>query len=188
MILKVSETITKVVENVETILCLDNYSNSECFEKACQLKRFVIGLIKICQLHPFLTIFAHSSSCVSSNCVKLCHIFRSIRHHIKQGVSAHISTTKQDHEHICAVIHVYGQILRMHVDTCVEIVCGIHSCKDMKRMRQESGHRVLPINFKRIELLCKKYHPDAIQQEMQPIDTVINGITDLKLSDPSNHK
>jgi len=181
MILNTDETIDKVVENVDKILCLDNYINSECIEKARRLKQVVIGLIKICQLHPFLTIFAHSSSCTSSNCGKLCHIFRYMRYHIQHGVSAHISTSTST-EHTCAIINIYGQILRMHVDTCVEDMCGIPSCKDIKKIREEKGHRVLPINFKRNELILRNsvildvIHPNVISP-----DDVINGIAALTL-------
>ena len=130
-----------LVEYVDKILCLDNYLHSKCIEDACRLKQVVIAFVKNCQLHPFLTIFGHSVSCTSPDCSASCHIFRRIRSYIQNGVASSIVT--ESHEHICAIMHVYGQLIRMHVDTCVSDVCGMHSCKDMKSKDTRSSQRHL---------------------------------------------
>lgn len=143
-----------LVEYVDKILCLENYLNSDCIEDACRLKTVVIALVKNCQLHPFLTIFGHFVSCTSPACTASCRMFKRIRFHIQKGVAAKVSVT-EPHEHICAVMHVYGQLLRMHVDTCVSDACGMHSCKDMKKMRDEQGYKVLPETFAQKELALK---------------------------------
>lgn len=147
--------VDNLVEYVDKILCLDNYLNANCIEDACRLKQVVIALVKNCQLHPFLTIFGHAVSCTLPNCSTSCRMFRRIRSHIQHGVSTQAVTVTEPQQHVCAVIHVYGQLLRMHVDTCVKDFCGMHSCKDMKKMRKEQGHKVLPETFAQKELTLK---------------------------------
>lgn len=163
-----------LVEYVDKILCLDSHLSSECIEDACRLKHVVIALIKNCQLHPFLTIFGHSVSCASPNCYTSCRMFRRIRSHIQKGVAAQSVTVTEPHEHVCAVMHVYGQLLRMHVDTCVSDACGMHSCKDMKKMREEQGYEVLPKTFAQKELALK----DSIA--VMP-DDIVSGIDNLAM-------
>lgn len=163
--------LSKIVEYVEEILCLDNYLNAVCIEDACRLKQVVIALVKNCQLHPFLTIFGHSVSCTLPDCSTSCRMFRCIRAHI---VSAQAVTVTEPQQHVCAVIHVYGQLLRMHVDTCVKDFCDMHSCKDMKKMREEQGHRVLPETFAQKELTLKN------SIAVIP-DDIISGLDDLTL-------
>ena len=112
--------IDSLVEYVDKILCFDNYLNSECIENAYRLKQVVLALVKNCQLHPFLTIFGHSVSCTTPDCTTSCRMFRSIRSHIQKGVSAQVVTVTEPHQHVCAIMHVYGQLLRM--GTCVSAV------------------------------------------------------------------
>lgn len=163
-----------LVAYVDKILCLDNYLNSDCIEDACRLKQVVIALVKNCQLYPFLTIFGHSVSCTSSNCNTSCRMFRRIRSHIQHRVaSTHVIVT-EPHEHVCAIIHVYGQLLRIHVDTCVSDVCGMHNCKDMKKMREEQGLKVLSETFAQKELALK----NAIA--VIP-DDIVSGLDDLTI-------
>lgn len=161
-----------ITEYVDKILCFDNYLNSECIEDACRLKQIVIALVKNCQLHPFLTIFGHSVSCTLPNCTTFCRMFRRIRSHIQKGVSAQVAT--EPHEHVCAVMHVYGHLLRMHVDTCVSDVCGMHSCKDIKKMREKQGHKVLQETFAQKELTFKG------TIAVIP-DDIVSGLDDLTL-------
>ena len=137
---------TALVDDIAKILCLARYLNSECFENACFLKQIVLVFAKNCQLHSLLTIFAHSASCTLPNCTKFCGAFRLIRFHV----------TAEPDQHICAIMHVYGQLLRMHVDTCVSDACGMNSCKDIKKMREEQGLKVLPETLAQKELACSK--------------------------------
>ncbi len=166
--------VNTLVEYVNKVLCLDNYLNSDCIEDACRLKQVVIALVNNYQLHPFLTIFGHSSSCASPNCTKSCRMFKRIRSHIQHGVASTHVTVTEPHEHVCAIMHVYGQLFMMHVDVCVKDVCGIHSCKDTKKMREEQGHQVLPNTFAQKELTLK----NAIS--VMP-DDIVSGLDDLTI-------
>jgi len=169
MVINTPQTVD--AQYVDKILCLDSYLNSECIEDACVLKHVVIALVKNCQLHPFLTIFGHSVSCTSPSWFTSCRVFRCIRSHVQKGVAA--TVTEPYHEHVCAVMHVYGQLLRMHVDTCVSDACGMHSCKDMKKMREEQGYEVLPKTFAQEELALK----DSIA--VMPDDDIVSGLDNL---------
>lgn len=144
--------VDSILEYVDKVLCIDNYLNSKCIEDACRLKHVVLALVKNCQLHPLLIIFGHSVSCTSLDCTTSCRMFKRIRNHIHKSVAVKSFVTEQ---HICAVMQVYGQLLRMHVDTCLSDVCGMHSCKDMKKMREKKGHKVLPETFAQKELALK---------------------------------
>jgi|APSaa5957512622_1039677.scaffolds.fasta_scaffold07499_6 hypothetical protein len=127
-----------IVQFVDIVLCFDNHLNSECIEDARRLKSVVISLLKKCNLHPFLTTVGHSVSCISPDCTPSCRMFKRVRSHIQ---------VTEPREHVCAIMHIYGQLLRMHVDTCVKDFCGMHSCKDMKKIREEQGRMVLPETF-----------------------------------------
>lgn len=174
MVINPQTIVGKIVEYVEKILCLENYLNSDCIEDACRLKQVVIALVKNCQLHPFLTIFGHSVSCTLPDCSTYCRMFRRIRSHIQRGIGAQAVTVTEPQQHVCAVVHVFGQLLRMHVDTCVKDFCGMHSCKDMKKMREEQGHKILPETFAQKELMLK--NSIAIIP-----DDIVSGIDDLTL-------
>lgn len=158
-------TVDALVDYIDKILCLERYLDSECVENACFLKQIVLALVKNCQLHSLLTIFGHSASCTSPNYTKFCGMFRLIRSHIEK-------VTTEPHQHICAIMHVYGQLLRMHVDTCVSDACGMNSCKDIKKMREEQGLKILPNTFAQKELALK----DAIA-----VPDIVSRIEDLIL-------
>lgn len=51
--------------------------------------------------------------------------------------------------------------MRMHVDTCVDDVCGINSCKDIKKMRDDKGLKTLPQNFNQREMTLNNQLPLA---------------------------
>ena len=143
--------------NIDKVLSLDNYLSSDCIEDAAKLKHITVTISKSCQLHPFLVMFGHSSSCSAPDCTTSCRMFRRTRYHIKKGTRTHAvtDTSPASPTHVCAVMHIYGQLLRMHVDTCVSDACGMHSCKDIRKMREEQGHKTLPANFKEKEIILR---------------------------------
>jgi len=168
-----NQVLDKLVSYIEEVLCLDDYTSTTCIEDASKLKQIVITILKNCQLHPLLVLFGHSVSCVDVNCTSTCRMFRRIRSHAQYGVGSHIDATNDD-KHVCGITHVYSQLLRMHVDTCVMTFCGMHSCKDLKKMREDKGYQVLPITYAQKELTLKT------NISMIPID-LVNEINNLTL-------
>jgi len=146
-------TVDTIVNHVGKVLSLGDYTHCECIEEAHKLRTVALVLVKKCQFHPFLKVFAHSASCTDPSCTTWCRMFRYIRTHIQNNT--------QLMEHECALIHLYGQLMRMHVDTCVDDVCGINSCKDIKKMRDDKGLKTLPQNFNQKEMTLNNQLPLA---------------------------
>lgn len=113
----------------------------QCCEDAIKLRKVAMIMTESHQLHKFLMVFSHSVSCANDSCTNTCRMFRRTRGHVGSA------------SHPCALMHVYSQLLRMHIDTCVDDKCGLVTCKSMLAMRQVDDLSVLPRHFKLLEQL-----------------------------------
>ena len=64
--------------------------------------------------------FAHSASCKLEMCSPFCRMFRRVRRHV---VSA---------QHRCILLRIYSLILRLHVNGCSTMFCGLPACPILK--------------------------------------------------------
>lgn len=137
---------TKIRNYIVRILSVEEYKTFECYSDAKRLANVSIVMTKSLQLGNFLSMFSHSVSCRNANCSTSCRMLRRVRSHVINGT------------HSCALMHVYGQLLRLHVDTCHQEdgLCGMKSCKGMRDMRKAQGNQVLPPFFRENELLIAK--------------------------------
>lgn len=140
-----SDRATQIYRNlitfITTVVSVEKFQDFECVADAEKLAKVTIAMTKSHQLHSFLKLFGHSVSCMSDQCNNTCRMFRRIRGHVANA------------RHPCAVMQVYSQVLRLHIDTCLEQNCGLVSCKSMLAMRSKSGNEVLPRNFQQMEQL-----------------------------------
>ena len=131
------DLLKKLQSYVASIVSLELYKDFPCYSDALRLANVTIVMTKSLQLGKLLMMFAHSVSCDKKVCTTSCRMFKRVRSHVSCA------------DHSCAMMHVYGQLLRMHVDTCQEPSgkCGMTSCKSMRDMRAAQGNRVLPADF-----------------------------------------
>jgi len=110
---------SKVRDYVSRAMSVTDYKDYDCYNDAKRLGNVTIVMAKSLQLGNFLAMFGHSVSCRNDNCTTSCRMLRRVRGHVLRV------------NHSCALMHVYGQLLRMHVDTCPQDDgrCGMTSCK-----------------------------------------------------------
>ena len=149
------QTLRNLVSFISTVVSVANYSEFECLEDAKKLEEVTINMTGSHQLFKFLRVFGHSMSCLNDNCHMVCRMFRRTR--------AHVASAK----HACAILPVYSQLLRLHIDTCVAANCGLENCKSMLAMRFKAGNAVLPRNFNVMEQM--------IVTKIKQADAIING-------------
>ena len=131
----------ELMKLMDKCIKLDRFNDSKCIESARTLKLVCSFYFKNNWLYNFLQIFSHSSTCNEKQCTPHCLMFRRVRRHI----------IRKSSNHLCAVVYVYSRILKMHVDICVEIDCGLQSCPHLKQKKT-----------KRTQILSETYKNDEI--------------------------
>lgn len=163
-----SEFVDTLIEHVKDLVNLDEYKDHICYPEASRVACITIVMVRSLQLTPFLTIFGHSINCAVKNCSSACRMFRRIRNHVTGA------------DHSCAMMHVYGQILRMHLDTCTKEngACGMKTCKSLRDMRVKQQFSVLPRDFfdqeKHVkDTLTQACTPEPTQESTENFDECI---------------
>ncbi|KAF2351575.1 hypothetical protein FHG87_017670 [Trinorchestia longiramus] len=147
--------LASLVASIQVVLSVDKFADFQCVAEAKKLAEMTKRMAEGHQLHHLLRVFGHSASCNNNACVSPCLMFRRIRGHL----------VSIDHE--CAIVHVYSQLTRMHVDTCVTEKCGFLTCKGLQAYRTREQNEVLPRNFYMLErdnaVALAKPAPDKIE-------------------------
>jgi hypothetical protein len=156
------------VNNIDMFLKIDR--EAECVDHSEKLKIVVLQHARECKLYKFLVTFAHSNQCLKV-CDDTCLMFRRVRNHL-------IKNYKSSQQHKCSVLKMYSQILKLHVDICIEEECGISLCKTNKEKRREiKVSQVLPCNFALVEQLFNQ--PHYLTQHLNVLHQQYNDCLDL---------
>ena len=148
------DKLKKLVVFVYSVLGLSKVSEFDCYQDAEKVCKLVSTLTENHQLYHLLENFAHSHSCSVDNCsVNFCHMFKSLRKHINEA------------KHACALMQVYMQLSRLHVDSCLSDGCGLPCCKGMLATRQKMNTQTLPRNFRLTEVILGREMCALLGQE-----------------------
>lgn len=168
-----STLMTKVRSYINRAMSVENYKNCNCYRDALRLGIIVKIMQTSYQLGNFIRVVGHSTSCRNDNCMISCRMLRRVRNHA-------IKTNDT-----CALLHCYGQLLRMHVDTCTDNNgdCGMASCRDLRKQRIAEKINALPADFllqeKRIREIMPKRETHKINMD-ELSKTLISETLDIK--------
>jgi len=128
-----------LLKYIGRIMAVGDYKECQCFEDAQKLFNLVLTYTKSQQLSGLLLVFGHSYACQEAACVKLCRVIRCLRNHVSSA------------DHPCALMPLYANLVRLHVDACELQDCGFGSCKSIRVMRKVSNQRTIGPEVKQLE-------------------------------------
>jgi len=128
-----------LLKYIGRIMAVGDYKELQCFEDAQKLFNLVLTYTKSQQLSGLLLMFGHSYACQDLACVKLCRVIRCLRDHVNSA------------DHPCALMPLYANLVRLHVDACELQHCGFGSCKSIRVMRKVSKQRTIGPEVKKLE-------------------------------------
>lgn len=110
----------KKLKTINSRLHLQIIEENNCKGAGERLAQVMLWMKENGHTKILLREFAHSASCKLDLCSPFCKMLRRVRNHVVRA------------QHRCVLLRLYALMLRLHVNGCSTMFCGLPACPILK--------------------------------------------------------